>query len=164
MRTSAMNPLCRTLFVAVVGLGLGAPHFAAQPPAPAQPAAPEVHFNRDIRPILSNRCFKCHGPDLKKSGLDLQNRDGALKKLRSGEHAVVPGKSADSELLRRVTSPEKTERMPPTGDPLSPVQVAKLKAWIDQGAKYEEHWAYVKPVRPPYPAVKDHTWPRNGID
>ncbi len=165
MRTHTMKTDLRTLLIpAIAVLGLCGGRFAAQQPAPAQPTTPTIGFNRDIRPILSNRCFKCHGPDLKKSGLDLQSRDGALKKLRSGEHAIVPGKSADSALIQRVCSPEKSERMPPTGAPLSPTQIAKLKAWIDQGAPYEEHWAYVKPVRPPYPALKNKSWPRNGID
>jgi mono/diheme cytochrome c family protein len=162
-----MTTLRRALFVTAVAVGLGllAPRFpAAQTPAAQEPGAADISFNRDIRPILSNRCFKCHGPDLKKGGLDLQSRDGAVKKLRSGERAVVPGNSADSVLLYRVSSHDKTERMPPTGDALSAAQVAKLKAWIDQGAKYEEHWAYVKPVRHPLPAVKNKDWPRNGID
>jgi hypothetical protein len=124
----------------------------------------EVHFNRDIRPILSNRCFKCHGPDLKKGGLNLQDRTGAVKELKSGRVAVVPGKSAESELVRRITSDDPSERMPPVSEPLSAEQIAKLKSWIDQGAKYEEHWAYVKPVRPALPAVRNKNWPKNGID
>src|SRR5262245_49102637 len=115
------------------------PSFHAQPPAQGTPPPAEIRFNADIRPILSNKCFKCHGPDLKKGGLDLQTRPGALKELKSGERAVVPGKSAASALLHRITTAAKSERMPPTGEPLTPAQVAKLRAWIDQGAKYEEH-------------------------
>ena len=122
----------------------------------------EVHFNQDIRPILSNRCFKCHGEDLKKAGLDLQTAATATKKLKGGEAAIVPGDVAKSELLIRVTSQEKP--MPPKGDPLTPEQIAKLKGWIEQGAKYEEHWAYVKPVQKPLPELKNKTWPRNGLD
>src|SRR5262245_35997275 len=112
MQTSAMKILRRALLLPAlaVGLGLVVPRFPAAQQPPAQPPdTPEVGFNRDIRPILSNRCFKCHGPDLKKGGLDLQTREGALKKLRSGEVAVVPGKSADSALLQRVATHEKTE-------------------------------------------------------
>jgi hypothetical protein len=127
-------------------------------------AAGEVHFNRDVRPILSNRCFKCHGPDLKKGGLNLQARDSALKPRGSRGPAVIPGKSSASRLIERITATDPDERMPPKGDPLSAAQVATLKAWIDQGAKYEEHWAYVKPVRPPLPHVKNRTWVRNDID
>ncbi len=123
----------------------------------------EVHFNQDVRPILSNRCFKCHGTDLQKGGLDLQGFATATKKLDGGEAAVVPGDNAKSELMRRVTA-DPEERMPPKGDPLTPEQIAVLKAWIDRGAKYEEHWAYVKPVQKPFPEVMDKNWPRNGID
>jgi mono/diheme cytochrome c family protein len=123
-----------------------------------------VAFNRDVRPILSNHCFKCHGPDLKKGGLNLKERDVALKTLRSGNVAIVPGKSDQSVLLERITTAEETERMPPKGKRLTPEQIATLKTWIEQGAKYEEHWAYVKPVRPALPAVKHKSWPRNGID
>src|SRR5580704_15060121 len=108
-------------------------------------AADEVRYNRDVRPILSNRCFKCHGPDLKKSGLDLQTRDTALKPAKSGSPAIVPGNAAASQLVQRVTA-EGSEHMPPRGDPLTPQQIATLRAWIDQGARYEEHWAYVRPV------------------
>lgn len=126
--------------------------------------ATEVRYNRDIRPILSNRCFKCHGPDLKKGGLDLQTRDGATKELKSGHVAIVPGKSDESELIRRILADDPAERMPPKSPPLPAEQSAKLRAWIDQGAKYEEHWAYVKPTRPALPKVKQGNWPRNGID
>ncbi len=130
----------------------------------ALPAAPEVQFNRDVRPILSNRCFKCHGPDLKKGGLDLQNRPSALKMLRSGAKAIVPNHSGKSALLERIVAEDPSERMPPKGDPLTREQVATLKAWIEQGAKYEEHWAYVKPARPALPKVSNPAWPRNALD
>ncbi len=126
--------------------------------------AQEVSFNRDIRPILSNHCFKCHGPDLKKGGLDLQTRDTALKPRGERGPALVPGKSGESRLFERIASKDDSERMPPRGKPLTPLQIAKLKAWIDRGAKYEEHWAYVKPVKKPLPSVKDQAWPRNAID
>src|SRR6516164_6931024 len=96
-------------------------------------AAQKIQFNRDIRPILSNRCFKCHGPDLKKGGLDLQTRDTALKRLKSDGLAIVPGNSAESLLIQRVTAEDATERMPPRGEPLSAAEIARLKAWIDQG-------------------------------
>jgi hypothetical protein len=145
--------------VAALLLALPLPARAAAPAGPA-----EVRFNRDIRPILSNRCFKCHGPDLKKGGLNLRDRATALKKTRSGGLAIVPGRSDKSGLIERVTAELPSERMPPRGAPLTPEQVAKLKAWIDQGAQYEEHWAYVKPARPPLPAVLDPAWPRTGLD
>jgi len=109
-------------------------------------AAEPVSYQRDIRPIVSGTCFKCHGPDLKKGGLDLQSFESATKS------AIVPGQPAMSELLKRVTA-EGDDRMPPKGERLKPAQIAKLKRWIDEGAKYEEHWAYVKPQRSPSPPV-----------
>ncbi len=126
----------------------------------------EVNFNRDIRPILANQCLKCHGPDLKKAGLDLQNPATALRQLKSGNFALVPGKSAESELIQRITSPDEDIRMPPKGkgEQLSAAQIGKLRAWIDQGAKWEEHWAYVKPRRAPLPEAHHKGWVRNGID
>lgn len=128
-------------------------------------SADEIRYGRDIRPILANACFKCHGPDLKKGDLDLQTRESALKPLRSGEPALVPGKSGQSLLIEKVLAADE-ERMPPKGkgERLTPAQIAKLRAWIDQGAKYEPHWSYVKPVRPPFPAVKNAAWVRNCID
>jgi hypothetical protein len=130
------------------------------------PTPPEIHFSRDIRPILSKNCFKCHGPDLKKAGLDLQEQASALKELKSGNRAIVPGSSKASQLIQRVTAADDNERMPPKGkgDRLTPDQVAKLRAWIDQGAKWEEHWAYVKPVRPALPVVQHAGWPRRDLD
>jgi hypothetical protein len=140
------------------------PEISAAPPAPAAPA--EVGYVRDIRPILSNRCFKCHGPDFKKAGLDLQTQVGATKLLKSGHAAIVPGKPGESELLARVTATEAGLRMPPPGkgEALSPEQVAVLRKWIEQGANYEEHWSFVKPARPAPPAVKNAAWARNPID
>jgi hypothetical protein len=133
--------------------------------SPARADEPaDVQFTRDVRPILAGRCFKCHGPDLKKGGLDLQTAAGATKLLTSGGHAVVPGKSGDSLLLRRVTATDPGQRMPQKGDALSPREVAVLKAWIDRGAKYDEHWSLVRPVRHALPAVREKNWPRNGID
>jgi hypothetical protein len=127
-------------------------------------AAQEIRYSRDIRPILASHCFKCHGPDLKKGGLDLQTRETALKPRGSRGPALVPGKSADSRLIARVSEKEPSERMPPKGDPLTPDQIHKLRLWVDQGAKYEEHWSHVKPVKAPLPVVKNPGWVRNGID
>ena len=137
-------------------------------PSTGQPmdSAPHRSFSRDIRPILAGRCFKCHGPDQKKAGLNLQDPASAFGRLKSGNVALVPGRSAESELLRRVGSADMDERMPPTGkgEPLSPAQVTLLGEWIDQGAKWEEHWAYVKPVRPSLPPISKQNWVRNDID
>lgn len=116
-------------------------------------AAESPSFSGDIRPILSQHCFKCHGPDKQKAELRLDVRDAALKPAESGERAIVPGQPAASELLLRVTSHDKDEVMPPKNEPLTAEQIATLRAWIAAGAEYEAHWAYVKPVRPPAPVV-----------
>lgn len=124
-----------------------------------------VSFNRDIRPILAAHCFSCHGPDLKKAGLDLQVRESALKTLKSGGAAVVPGRAADSRILQKVTA-EDDERMPPAnkGRRLTDTEIAKLRTWIDAGATWEKHWAYVKPERSRLPRVKNRAWVRTDLD
>ena len=141
--------------------------------ATAHAADPPIDFNRDIRPILSNRCLKCHGPDEKErqAGLRLDARDGAFAKLESGKVAVVANKPDGSELLRRITSNNPDDRMPPTGHgkPLEAREVELFRAWIQQGAKFAAHWSYEKPRRPNVPAVKseisDLKFPiRNPID
>jgi hypothetical protein len=138
--------------------------------AAAEPNTPDraVSFNRDIRPILSDNCFKCHGPDAKtrKAGLRLDRRAGALAELRSGGFAVVPGRRSASELWNRITTGDEAERMPPrsTEKRLTPAQIELLGRWIDQGAPWDEHWAYTPPRRPVLPTVAPTSWPRNPID
>jgi hypothetical protein len=119
-------------------------------------AADPVDFRRDVRPILAEHCFLCHGPDAstRKGGLRLDIRADALKPGRSGEPAVVPGKPAASELVRRISSHDETEMMPPpkAKKPLTAKQIATLRAWVEQGAAYEDgHWAFTAPVRPAVP-------------
>lgn len=133
----------------------------------AEPAT--VSFTRDIRPILAENCFQCHGPDQakRKAGLRLDQRDAALKPAESGERAIVPGKPDASELLRRVTAKEATERMPPADSRkknLTDAQVTLLRKWIEQGASYQGHWAFVPPTRPALPAVQNGRWVRTPID
>ncbi|HVW02013.1 MAG TPA: c-type cytochrome domain-containing protein, partial [Planctomycetaceae bacterium] len=110
-----------------------------------------VQFNRDIRPILSENCFQCHGPDKnqRKAELRLDVRDEALAK-----EAFVPGKPADSELIARIISTDANEIMPPTksNKHLSPAQKELLRRWVAEGAKYEGHWAYIPPVKLVMPA------------
>ena len=91
-----------------------------------------MQFNRDIRPILAQHCFKCHGTDMRKAGLSLLRRESVVGRLKSGQTAIVPGHSDQSELIARVTLTEGSERMPPKGERLTPDQVARLRAWIDQ--------------------------------
>ncbi len=128
----------------------------------------KVAYTRDIRPILADKCLSCHGPDAKqrKGKLRLDNRRDATAAAASGSPAIVPGKLDDSELYRRITSDDPEERMPPakTGKPLTPAEIARLKTWIEQGAEYQGHWAFVPPVRPMLPPVKNAGWCRNPID
>jgi mono/diheme cytochrome c family protein len=137
--------------------------------AAAQPAAARaIDFNRDIRPILSAHCFTCHGPDqaTRKSGLRLDGPDWAFGPAKSGRRAIVPGDPAASEALRRLTTSDEDDRMPPrkTGKQLSSDQVERLRLWIAQGAPWRKHWAYERPERPTLPEVQRAEWPRNEID
>jgi hypothetical protein len=131
-------------------------------------AEPAVDFNREIRPILVKKCFACHGPDdtHREAGLRLDMREAAVKELDSGATAIVAGQSGKSELLRRITAADESERMPPmeTRITLTAAQIELLKRWIDEGASYAPHWAMVKPAKPPQPEVKAKDWPQNSID
>ncbi len=119
---------------------------------PCSHAADGIRFSRDILPLLSDHCFACHGPDEKsrKGGLRLDTREGATQPAKSGAVAIVPGKSADSQLLRRLTSPDPDEVMPPAkaNRALTTAQVELLRQWIDAGAPWGRHWALEAPQRP----------------
>ena len=132
------------------------------------PAKHQVGFNREVRPILARHCFKCHGPDDKarKARLRLDRRDDALKLADSGLSPIVPGRPDESELVSRIFAEDEGERMPPPQAklPLSDRDKQILKQWIAEGANYEVHWAFQRPVRPASPVVKDPAWPRNPID
>ncbi len=135
--------------------------------SPAAAAEP-LRYDRDIRPILADRCFRCHGPDerARQGELRLDLFAGATLD-RGGYAAVVPGSHVESELWRRVTHADPEERMPPAKSnrrPLSAAEVALVERWIDEGARYEPHWSFVPPARPPEPAVGDEAWCRNPID
>jgi len=134
----------------------------------AEDHSAKIDFNRDIRPILSKKCFACHGPDAesREGGLRLDLRESAIAEADSGERAIVPGEAVASKLLRRVTAEEEFELMPPaeTGDRLTAEQVAKLRQWIEQGAPYARHWSFVKPQRPPLPEIDKPAWAKNEID
>jgi hypothetical protein len=155
----------------VLVLSLGVFGYAVTPTSRQAPKAmkpPPVSFSREVKPILSEHCFKCHGPDVAKEagGLRLDSFESAIK-VRNGHAAVVPGKPAASRLIKRVTFPEASLRMPPpdAGVPqLTAAQVDVLKRWIAEGGKYEQHWSFVPPKRPPIPEVSDYRWCRNFID
>ncbi|HEU5118306.1 MAG TPA: DUF1549 domain-containing protein, partial [Isosphaeraceae bacterium] len=134
----------------------------------AEPAEPPVDYNRDIRPILSDNCYACHGFDEKqrKAGLRLDEAESALSKLKDGAQAVVPGKPEESELVFRVETDDETLHMPPKdfGKTLSAEQIALLRRWIEQGAPFARHWAFEPPKKPEIPQVSDASWPRNEVD
>ncbi|MBI1899225.1 MAG: DUF1553 domain-containing protein [Acidobacteria bacterium] len=129
-----------------------------------KPAARAVDFDREVRPILSDNCFFCHGPDEKQrqAGLRLDTREGAF--ARAG--VIVPGDAKKSRLYVRISAPHAAVRMPPpaSNKTLAPEQIGLIRDWIDQGAKWETHWSFVPPQRPEPPAVKNEKWPRNAID
>jgi Protein of unknown function (DUF1549)/Planctomycete cytochrome C len=134
----------------------------------------KLDFSRDIRPILSSNCFRCHGPDGDEregggaDGLRLDIPEGLREDL-GGHFAVVPSKSDESELIARVTSDDESTVMPPpgAGKKLSAAEVALLRRWIEEGANYSMHWSYVVPQRPQIPELHDahaKAWAKNPID
>jgi len=129
--------------------------------------AAEIDFARDIRPLLSDNCFACHGPDAKqrKADLRLDTRDGALADL-GGTSAVVPGEPGESELVARISTTDEDDLMPPpdSGKQLDAAQKALLQQWIADGAEYDLHWAYKPVMRPEPPKVSDDSFIRNDID
>ena len=137
----------------------------------AAPAGDTVDFNRDVRRILSENCFKCHGPDTKakssgKKALRLDERANALADLGDGRHAIVPRQPEQSELVRRITTADLDDKMPPpdSGKTLTTQDIAVLKKWIQQGADYSRHWAYAPPQRTDLPKTSNRRWARNAID
>ena len=129
--------------------------------------ARRIDFDRDIRPILSDTCFTCHGPDegQRVSKLRLDRRDGVFSD-REGRPVVAPGNTAASVLHQRITATDPEQRMPPvdSGRELSPHQIELLAEWIRQGAEWSEHWAFVAPKQTAPPATKMQNWRRNPID
>lgn len=130
-------------------------------------AQSKVDFARDVQPIFIKRCYECHGPDKQRSNLRLDLKAEAARGGKSGEPSWIPGDSAKSSIVQRVTSTDPDEQMPPKGERLTAEQVQALRTWIDQGASWPEakkHWAFIKPERPPLPPLKDKRWVRNEID
>jgi hypothetical protein len=125
-------------------------------------------FDRDIRPILSDKCFACHGPDdaTRQAELRLDRKEGLYAETASGSIPVVPGRTEQSELIRRIESGDPSERMPPADaiKQLTEEERRKLADWVRAGADYKQHWSFVAPSRPSPPAVSEAAWPRNAID
>ncbi len=157
-------PLTGALLVCFCLAVLGLPTASAE--HHETPQAP-LNYNLDIRPILSDNCYACHGPDAKsrQANLRIDTKAGAFSEP-SGYPVIVPGKPEESELHIRITSNDDNYRMPPAGfnKTLTPEQIEAITQWIQEGAKWEEHWAFTTPVRPTPPVVKDGTWVRNPID
>jgi hypothetical protein len=144
-------------------LGAGLRATAAEPPSKSA-----IDYNRQVRPILSNNCYKCHGPDadVREAELRLDVRAEALKPAESGKPAIVPGDPGKSGLVKRIFATRKSVRMPPPESNKSLTEADKqiLKDWIAQGARYQTHWSFEPPVRPPLPPIKNSAWPRNELD
>lgn len=142
-----------------------APLHAAAPDAKPLPA--QIDFNRDIKPILSDKCFHCHGPDEKhrEAKLRLDTKDDIFKD-RGGYHIVKPGSLEDSELIYLITAEDEDERMPPPNSTksLKPREIELLKLWVKQGAKWQGHWSLTPPTKPNIPTPSNPKWPINPID
>jgi hypothetical protein len=154
------------LGVLILATGGGLCWALSQPPAQPQPAPAgqaRLEYNRDIRPILAENCFACHGPDsaARKAKLRLDVRDEAVKRT-----AIVPGQPNKSLLVERIFAQDTKHQMPPakTHKKLTATQKETLKRWITEGAEYQPHWAFIDPKRPPVPAVQNKAWVRNTID
>ena len=134
----------------------------------AKPASAPVDYNRQVRPILANHCYKCHGPDAaeRKAELRFDVRASAIGKGESGELAIVPGDPKASELIKRINATDDDVRMPPkeTNKTLSASEKEILTRWIAEGARFETHWAFIAPQRPAVPQVKRGVWSRGEID
>ncbi len=148
-----------------LGLGIAACHRQAPPIA----GVPDrVDFNFHVKPLLSDRCFKCHGPDdrQRKGGLRLDVQASALATLESGHRAVVPGSTSKSELVRRITSTDPKVMMPAADSHLTldEVEKATLVRWIEQGAEWKPHWSFIPPGSPAPPAVATSGWARGEVD
>ncbi len=148
----------RRVAICLIAASVLAPQWAV-----AQTNEP-VEFGRQIQPILAKRCYACHGPDKAEGGLRLNQRELAFEKLESGKRAVVAKDVDHSELMRRILSKDETEQMPPEGPRLTDTQMDLLKRWIEQGAEWKEHWAFVPPAVAEPPAVKNARWVTNPID
>ena len=147
---------------AVFGIALAAAGVGSR--AQEKPAAQPLSFNRDIRPILSNNCFACHGPDEKQreTKFHFDTQEGAFAE----DGIIVRGDAGKSVLYKKITEPDPEERMPPpdSGHALTDRQIALLRQWIDEGARWDTHWAYTPPARPEPPVPAQFDWVRNPID
>lgn len=124
----------------------------------------KVDFNAQIRPIFNQKCITCHGGVKKNGGFSLLFREDAMQPAKSGLRAIIPGDANGSELIKRLVHQDPEERMPLEAEPLSPEEIKVLKRWIDQGANWEAHWAYLPPNQNSQPPTPDTNWIQNGVD
>src|SRR5215510_11008503 len=180
MRRNFKCPVC-ILFLAAIVYGMASmiPGAQAQKGSAARTRPQrQVDFKRQIEPIFARNCYQCHGAKKAMGRLRLDDKESALKGGLSGA-VIIPGDSKQSLLMKRILGEGDVARMPMGGDPLMPTQIALIRRWIDQGANWsgddqsappesqsaiKRHWAYVKPVRPALPRVKNQSWVRNPID
>ena len=135
--------------------------------SPGRLSAQIVQFNRDIRPILSDKCYTCHGPDKARRLTRLRfDVEADAKQDLGGRFAIIPGAAAKSEMFRRITAADPAKRMPPvaSGRTLTPREVELIERWIEQGARWDNHWSFIPPRRPPLPDLRNTGWARNEVD
>lgn len=162
---------CRSIFSSLglfAFLALSCVSPGTPPPSLDAKLPDQVDFNFHIKPILSDRCFNCHGPDenTRKAGLRLDTETGPYEKLESGDRAVVPGNLRRSQLIERIASDNPNFMMPPPESnlDLSDYEVALVKRWVEQGAPWSPHWSFIPPEKPDLPDIKQEDWPLNEID
>ncbi len=168
LRSAVVRALPALLSASVLGIAFAA-SVAPQKPKPKAPAQAKktIDYNRDVRPILSDKCFHCHGadPGSLMAGLRLDNFKDATAKRSNGQHGIVPGKPSISRLIVRINAEAPMQMPPPSSQKkLTAEEKRILRQWILEGAEYKEHWAFVAPAMPKIPSVKDKLWPKNTID
>ncbi len=146
----------KLIIISAVGVAV---YFAILPFFPKD----ELDFNAEVRPIINTKCISCHGGVKESGGFSLFSREDALKPTKSGKPAIIPGDPKGSEFMKRLTHHDPEERMPYHADPLKPEEIEVLRKWIKQGAHWQDHWAYLKPVKPEIPKL-DTAWGNNTID
>lgn len=148
--------VCSVAIISLVQLVQTEKSFAAD--------AAEIDFGRQIRPLLAKKCYSCHGPDTQESGVALHSFDDATRKSESDVSPIVPGNAGLSEMIKRITSDDPSLRMPPEGEGFSENQIKLLKSWIDSGAEYKDHWAFLPLSNPEVPVVAGKSELANPID
>ncbi len=126
--------------------------------------AQDVDFANEIQTVLARRCYACHGPDVREGGIRFDERSSLLGEADSGLLPIVPGNSEQSELLRRITTADESERMPPEGKALTPSEVDAFRRWVQAGAEYTEHWSFKPMQRAEPPQTQDVQWASRPLD